>query len=593
MQQALGKYQLGEMLGHGGMGAVYKSFHPLLNRPVAVKLMLASVAADPQAHQRFLREAQIVAALSHPHIVNIFDVDIQNGQPYLVMDFVEGGSLAGRLRAGPLALAEALRLAFPLAEALAYAHLQGVLHRDLKPANVLLRGDGSPVLADFGLARPSQVDSAAKLTATGAVMGTLAYMAPEQFGGGPADARADIYSFGVMLYEMLTGRVPFEGDSAQIMYGHLQQPPPAPRQLNPTLPESAERLLLGMLSKDPAWRPQSMDQVVAALRSILSGDDAAIGATIPIETAATLTAPTGLGSVTLPFPRRWLVPLLLAVPAAAAVCGLLLLLPLLSRRAQPTAEPTARPAIPIAAPSAQPATSTAGEADAAPLPTGPGEAEPTPAPPTRVDQPLAKLEQSGPEPFSAGGITYRKDRTLWFFGEVRNDGDEAREAIQVRVNLLDMNGKEIASKAGFASMSYLKPGEVSPFSVLFDEGETPAEFAEYRIEVSSSKGDFQIGYAYRDLSVTGEPQSRRDEYGFVEIKGRVRNGGQAPAKFVQIFAVFYDDAGNVVGIANTFAETSNDAPLAPGAEARFEIEGVVFSGPATRYRLFAEGSNAS
>ena len=167
------------------------------------------------------------------------------------MDFAPGGSLAARLQAGPIALEETLRLAIPLADALAYAHSQGLIHRDLKPANVLLRPDGSPVLADFGLARPIIGNSAAQITATGAVMGTLAYMAPEQFSAQPADARADLYAFGVMLYEMLTGRVPFEGDSAQIMYGHLQQPPPPPRQLNPALPDPIERLILRLLEKNP------------------------------------------------------------------------------------------------------------------------------------------------------------------------------------------------------------------------------------------------------------------------------------------------------------------------------------------------------
>ena len=255
LTQTLGKYTLGALLGQGGMGAVYRSHHPLLNRPVAIKVMLANIAADPQAHQRFLREAQVVAVLSHPNIVNIFDVDVQDGQPYIVMDFAPGGSLAARLQAGPIALDETLRLAIPLADALAYAHGQGLIHRDLKPANVLLRPDGSPVLADFGLARPIIGDSAAQITATGAVMGTLAYMAPEQFSGRPADARADMYAFGVMLYEMLTGRVPFEGDSAQIMYGHLQQPPPPPRQLNPALPDrdrAADPAIAGEKSRHAA-----------------------------------------------------------------------------------------------------------------------------------------------------------------------------------------------------------------------------------------------------------------------------------------------------------------------------------------------------
>ena len=282
LTQTLGKYTLGALLGQGGMGAVYRSHHPLLNRPVAIKVMLANIAADPQAHQRFLREAQVVAVLSHPNIVNIFDVDVQDGQPYIVMDFAPGGSLAARLQAGPIALDETLRLAIPLADALAYAHSQGLIHRDLKPANVLLRPDGSPVLADFGLARPIIGDSAAQITATGAVMGTLAYMAPEQFSGQPADARSDIYAFGVMLYEMLTGRVPFQGDSAQIMYGHLQQQPAPPRQLNPALPDAIERLILRLLAKNPDMRPQSAAELAAELRALQS-TGAAIGPTMALS----------------------------------------------------------------------------------------------------------------------------------------------------------------------------------------------------------------------------------------------------------------------------------------------------------------------
>jgi serine/threonine-protein kinase len=191
--QQLGKYQLDTLLGQGGMGAVYRSFHPVLNRPVAVKVMLGSMAADPQAEQRFMREAQVVAGLSHPGIVNILDVDVSDGRPYIVMEYLAGGSLADRLRAGPMPIAQALQLAVPLADALDYAHRQGLVHRDLKPANVLLRPDGSPVLADFGLARLAQADSAAQITATGAVLGTLAYMAPEQFSGQPTDARADVF----------------------------------------------------------------------------------------------------------------------------------------------------------------------------------------------------------------------------------------------------------------------------------------------------------------------------------------------------------------------------------------------------------------
>ena len=586
MTQTLGKYTLGALLGQGGMGAVYRSHHPLLNRPVAIKVMLANIAADPQAHQRFLREAQLVAVLSHPNIVNIFDVDIQDGQPYIVMDFAPGGSLAARLQAGPIALGETLRLAAPLADALAYAHGQGLIHRDLKPANVLLRPDGSPVLADFGLARPIMGDSAAQITATGAVMGTLAYMAPEQFSARPADARSDLYAFGVMLYEMLTGRVPFEGDSAQIMYGHLQQPPPPPRQLNPALPDAVERLILRLLEKNPDMRPQSAADLAAELRALQSAG-AAIGPTVvltaqrAIQPAATVAERKNEMRTRPHWPITLIVGVMIVIAGMAAFWG--------SQTAQRgnDPQPTTLPA-----PTARP-TRAASVIEQDPTPVGATELPAAPL--IQESEPLLTNAQPvGPEQFSIGGVSYKQnDDTLWFFGEVRNDGRAARESIELRVNLLDANGKEIASKKGYASMSYLKPGEISPFSVLFTKDDQAVPFAQYKIEVRSSKADFKPGYTYRSLGVLPGSQARQDQYGFMKISGRVRNTGEQPAKFVQIYAVFYDQQGSVVGLADSYAESANDAPLAARADARFEIQGIIFSGVPARYRLFAEGSKAN
>jgi hypothetical protein len=583
--QTLGKYQLGELLGQGGMGAVYRSFHPILNRPVALKVMLGPVAADPQAHQRFLREAQVVAALSHPNIVNIFDVDVQDGRPYIVMDYVEGGSLAARLRAGPLALDEALRLAIPLAEALAYAHGQGVIHRDIKPANVLLRPDGSPVLADFGLARPLQADSAAQLTATGAVMGTLAYMAPEQFSGRPTDARADIYAFGVLLYELLTGRLPFEGDSAQIMYGHLQQPPPTPSLINPGLPAAAEQLLLRMLAKDPGWRPQSAAEVAAALRDLQSGA-AATGPTI------VMPRPAGTFSIASAGRPPWLLVAGLGAGGLLAI-GLLIAAALTLASAPGPVVQRPTPLIAISPIAARPTTV---ERDPPASPIVPA----SPVPPSGaalelIDQAqLAGAAKVGPEPFTVGGVTYRQDAdTVWFFGEVRNDAAEARESVQVRVILRDASGAELLSKSSSAELGYLNPGEVAPFSVLFTKDDAPPKFASYDIEVRSSKADFQLGYTYRDLAISATGPARPDSLNFVKVSGRVQNKGARAAKFVQIFAVFYDAKGRVVGLTSTFAERDNDAPLAAGADARFELSAVIFSATPAKYRLIVEGANAT
>lgn len=577
--QQLGKYQLGQLLGQGGMGAVYRSFHPVLNQPVAVKVMQNTLAADPQAQQRFLREAQVVAGLAHPNIVNIFDVDIQDGRPYIVMEYLDAGSLADRLQAGPLTLAAALQLAAPLADALEYAHQRGLVHRDLKPANVLLRPDGSPVLADFGLARPVQADSAAQITATGAVMGTLAYMAPEQFSGQPTDARADIYSFGVMLYEMLTGRLPFTGDSAQIMYGHLQQPPPSLRVARPDLPEAIEQLVQRMLSKDPAWRPQRMAEVASALRAITAGT-AATGPTVQARPATnpTLAAQPG------PTAARGLVLGLAAggvVLVLAIVAAVLVVLPL--RRSATNSTPTviATVALPRA---------TVAEFD----PPATARPSPTSVPLAEVPAALLNAAQAvGPEPFSIGGVSVRKDTdTVWFFGEVRNDAKEARESVEVRVILRDNAKQEVGSKRGFVDQHYLKPGEVAPFSILFTKDDRLPPFTTYDFEVISKPADFQLGYSYRELTLS-DVRAQRTDLGFIEVQGRVQNSGEQPTKFVQVSAIFYDAQGKVVGTSSGFAQTPNDDPLAAGATARFEISAVVFSAPPTRYRLFVEGSQIS
>jgi hypothetical protein len=561
------------------MGAVYRSFHPVLNQPVAVKVMQNTLAADPQAQQRFLREAQVVAGLAHPNIVNIFDVDIQDGRPYIVMEYLDAGSLADRLQAGPLTLAAALQLAAPLADALEYAHQRGLVHRDLKPANVLLRPDGSPVLADFGLARPVQTDSAAQITATGAVMGTLAYMAPEQFSGQPTDARADIYSFGVMLYEMLTGRLPFTGDSAQIMYGHLQQPPPSLRVARPDLPDSIEQLVQRMLSKDPAWRPQRMAEVASALRAIAAGT-AATGPTVQARPASNPAAIAQPGAA----PTRGLVLGLAAggvVLVLAIVAAVLVVLPLRRSATNSTPIVIATVALPRA---------TVAEFD----PPATARPSPTSVPLAEVPAALLNAAQAvGPEPFSIGGVSVRKDTdTVWFFGEVRNDAKEARESVEVRVILRDNAKQEVGSKRGFVDQHYLKPGEVAPFSILFTKDDRPLPFTTYDFEVISKPADFQLGYSYRELTLS-DVRAQRNDLGFIEVQGRVQNSGEQPTKFVQVSAIFYDAQGQVVGTSSGFAQTPNDDPLAAGATARFEISAVVFSAPPTRYRLFVEGSQVS
>jgi tetratricopeptide (TPR) repeat protein/predicted Ser/Thr protein kinase len=280
----LGAYRLEELIGAGGMGEVYRAKDPRLGRDVAVKILPAARVADPQRRARFEREARAIAALNHPNICAIYDVGQEGGLDFLVMEYVDGAPLSARLAQGPLPMDQALARATEIAEALDCAHRQGIIHRDLKPGNVMLAraGDTSRAthakLVDFGLARmiPSPVaqssippTATAPLTVSGAVLGTPQYMAPEQIEGRSADARTDVFAFGALLFEMLTGRPAFEGPSAPaIMAAILRADPPSVTALQPAVPRSLERLLQDCLAKDPADRISSMHDVLLQLRGI-------------------------------------------------------------------------------------------------------------------------------------------------------------------------------------------------------------------------------------------------------------------------------------------------------------------------------------
>ena len=232
----LGPYEILARAGAGGMGEVYKARDTRLNRTVAIKVLPAALTADPDARQRLDREAKAVAALSHPHICALFDIGHQDGTDFLVMEFLEGETLAERLTRGKLPLDEALRTGIQIADALATAHKAGIIHRDLKPGNVMLTKRGATLL-DFGLAKPppvalsagmTQVATQQPLTGAGTLVGTLQYMAPEQLQGLPADARTDVFAFGCVLYEMVTGRRAFTGDSPASVIAAILEREPAP-----------------------------------------------------------------------------------------------------------------------------------------------------------------------------------------------------------------------------------------------------------------------------------------------------------------------------------------------------------------------------
>jgi len=267
--QTLGKYRVLEPLGRGGMARVYRAYHPQLDRYVAVKVLRSDLVDDEEFLVRFRREAQAVAGLRHPNVVQVFDFDVEGELTYMVMELLEGDTLKRRLndyrvREEKMPPGEAVRILLDVLDGLAYAHSEGMIHRDIKPGNVLLTRRGEAVLGDFGIA---QIVGGTRHTASGALMGTLSYMAPEQGMEGHSDVRSDVYSLGIIFYEMLIQRPPFEADTPlAVLMKHVNDPLPLPRAIDPTVPEPFERIVLKALAKDPDGRYRSAEEMARALR---------------------------------------------------------------------------------------------------------------------------------------------------------------------------------------------------------------------------------------------------------------------------------------------------------------------------------------
>ena len=286
---SLGAYRLIELIGQGAMSTVYKAYQHSLERWVAVKVLdPAYIGHDAESSARFKREARAIAALRHPNIVTVYDFGVQDDLEYIVMEYVAGGTLKTRLTGSPFEWRRAVGLAIAIGQALAFAHGQGIIHRDLKPGNVLMPRESWPLLADFGLAKIRQ--SGRGLTDPGVSLGTPAYVAPEQALGETVDHRADIYALGTVLFEMVTGRVPYSATRPfDVLLMHLSEPTPRARDLAPHLPEALEGILLKALEKEPARRYAQMLDMVADLEALAS---AGVG-TRPTEMTGDTTPPTG------------------------------------------------------------------------------------------------------------------------------------------------------------------------------------------------------------------------------------------------------------------------------------------------------------
>jgi beta-lactam-binding protein with PASTA domain/tRNA A-37 threonylcarbamoyl transferase component Bud32 len=281
------RYQVETRIGAGGMAEVYRGFDQVLNRTVAIKVLLPQMARDTSFVERFRREAQAAARLNQPNIVGVYDTGADDGTQYIVMEFIEGRTLAEFMATGRRPTpSQAAEIAQKIAAAIAAAHAQGVIHRDIKPGNVMITRDGVIKVMDFGIARVLGPETAPQ---TSAVLGTASYLSPEQAQGGPVDARTDIYSLGAVLYELLTARPPFTGDSpVAVAYKQVNEAPAVPSSLNPDVPARLDAVVMKALSKNPSNRYQTAEEFSADLARVIAGQ----------EVEATPLMPAAIGDAT-------------------------------------------------------------------------------------------------------------------------------------------------------------------------------------------------------------------------------------------------------------------------------------------------------
>jgi serine/threonine-protein kinase len=295
--KTIGRYDIIEMVGRGGMGVLYRAHDPMLERDVALKMMLVDFTMDQSARERFQREAKAVARLQHRNVVTIHELGEHEGAPYIVMEFLSGSDLENLLVGEkPMALADKLDVAIQLCEGLGYAHEQGIVHRDIKPSNVRVLEDGTVKILDFGIAK----FAVSTVTQSGTIMGTASYMSPEQIMGQPVDGRADLFSAGVLLFELLAGKKPFQGEQATaVVYQIMHVEPPTVRSVVPALPEALDEIVSRALQKNADDRYSRASEMASDLQMVKMMLDLPLNSAEGVGVAGAAAAAPGMGSAKL------------------------------------------------------------------------------------------------------------------------------------------------------------------------------------------------------------------------------------------------------------------------------------------------------
>ena len=438
-QRSIGRYQIKQEIDHGGMSVVYLAHDPRFRRDVAIKVLSSSMQDQAQVRARFEREARIIAALDHPAIVPVYDFGDEDGQPYLVMRLMPGGSLADLLTYGRLNLTDTAHIAERIGSALDVAHSRGVVHRDLKPANILFDAQGEPFLTDFGIVKIFE-DEGVQSSMTGSVvLGTPAYMSPEQALGKPIDKRSDVYALGAVMYEMLTGLPPYKGPtSVSIAMKHVMEPVPHVSEFRPDIPEALDAVVARAMAKEPSERYESAGELARAFAEALrdvpaaqrAGGGEAAATRKPItEAQARLRMPTppqaapvapptpsrraaAAAETKLPKSRSWLLWLGIAAGVLAFIgIALTVIAALISPGAStsvaaPTSAATAAQNMPLpqVATQVQPAAAT--PAAQQPEPTAPTTNPETPTQPAGTQQPIMRVNAGGGNTRSGPGTMY-------------------------------------------------------------------------------------------------------------------------------------------------------------------------------------------